>query len=106
MDIKTKKLQQDIFEINRRVCSGLWDIADVNNIPSGLSPRLILPRKRDGNVRISEQEARILYCGILNTLNYYYSIETPTEKVYRQTGNKPVSASSDLSLYRDPPCGS
>ena len=99
MDIKAVELVEDIFEINRRICSSLWDIADVNSISRGLSPRLILPQKRNGDIRISEQEARILYCGVLNNLNYYYSIETPTVEVYKQTGSKPVSASSDLSLY-------
>jgi hypothetical protein len=32
-------------------------------------------------------------------LNYFYSVETPTEKEYTQKGTKPLSASSDLSLY-------
>ena len=65
----------------------------------GLSPRLILPQKRSGEIRISEQESRVLYCGTLNTLNYFYSIETPTEELYQQKGKTPVSASSDLSIY-------
>jgi len=90
----------DIFEINRRICFNLWDMVDVRSEPRGLSPRLILPEKRNKAIRISEQESRILYCGLLNTLNYYYSIETPTEKTYMQLGTKPISASSDLSLYR------
>ena len=90
----------DIFEINRRICFNLWDMVDVHSEPRGLSPRLILPEKRNKATRISEQESRILYCGLLNTLNYYYSIETPTEKTYMQLGTKRMSASSDLSLYR------
>ena len=101
MGIKKVELIKDIFEINRRICSSLWDIANVNSISRGLSPRLIVPQKRNGDIRISEQEARVLCCGILNTLNYYYSIETPTVEVCQQTGSKPVSASSDLSLYRE-----
>jgi hypothetical protein len=90
----------DVFEINRRICFNLWDMVDVHSEPCGLTPRLILPEKRNKDVRISEQESRILYCGLLNTLNYYYSIETPTEQKYMQLGTKPISASSDLSLYR------
>lgn len=99
MNVKETGLTEDIFEINHRVCSSLWNIATVNSNPRGLSPRLIIPQKRSGDIRISEQEARILYCGILNTLNYYYSVETPTKEVYQQTGVKPISASSDISLY-------
>lgn len=100
MDTEQVKLVEDIFEINQRVCSTLWDIS-INGLSKGLSPRLILPQKRNGEIRVSEQEARIIYCSILNTLNYFYSIETPTTEIYQQTGSKPISASSDLSLYRE-----
>jgi len=93
------KLINDIAEINRRLAFNLWYLANVKSTPQGLSPRLVLPQKRSGEIRISEQESRVLYCGILNTLNYYYSIETPTEEVYQQTGQIAISASSDLSIY-------
>ncbi len=107
MDIKDGKkrgekiadVMNDIFEINHRLSFNLWYLTDVKSNPQGLSPRLILPKKRSGEIRISEQESRILYCGLLNTSNYYYSIETPTEEVYQQTGKTSQSASSDLSLY-------
>ena len=99
MSVQEIALTEDVFEINRQVCSSLWNIAHVNETARGLSPRLILPQKRSGDIRISEQEARILYCGILNPLNYYYSVETPTKEMYQQTGQTPISASSDMSLY-------
>jgi hypothetical protein len=93
-------LINDLVELNKRLSSNLWDIANVNTQPGGLSPRLILPKKRDDTIRISEQEARILYCNLLNQSSYYYTIETPTEQVYKQEGQNPLSARSDLSLYR------
>ena len=99
--MKLEEIIEDVFEINHRVGFNLWNIADIKHRPRGLSPRLVLPQRRSGAIRISEQEARILYCSTLNTVNYYYSIETPTEEVYQQTGLTPVSASSDLSLYID-----
>ncbi len=93
-------LIDDIREINRRVCYDLWSIVAVNQQATGLSPRLILPEKRDKSIRISEQESRILYCSVLNRLGYYYSIETPTSETYCfTTGGGGRSASSDLSLY-------
>ena len=93
-------LIDDIREINRRVCYDLWSIVTVNQQAAGLSPRLILPKKRDKSIRISEQESRILYCSVLNRLGYYYSIETPTNETYSfTTGSGGRSASSDLSLY-------
>ena len=92
-------LTDDLIEINRRLSFNLWYLTNVLEKPHGLSPRLILPKRRSGQIRISEQEARFLYCGLLNTLNYYYSVETPTEQVYQQTGQEWGSAASDLSLY-------
>jgi hypothetical protein len=89
----------DIIEVNRRLFYDLWNLSNVSGSPSGLSPRLILPKKRDEVIRISEQEARFLFCNLLNNLNYFYSAETPTEKLYRQKGQTPLSASSDLSIY-------
>ncbi|PKP58241.1 hypothetical protein CVT91_08920 [Candidatus Atribacteria bacterium HGW-Atribacteria-1] len=92
---------KDLIEVNRRLSRDLWNASCFNDKPSGLSPRLIFPVKRINNkIRISEQEAKILYCTILNEINYFYSIETPTNKAYQQTGNTPLSALSDLSIYR------
>lgn len=90
---------EDILEINRRLCFNLWSITDVTQKPKGLSPRLILPQKRDKEIRVSEQEARFLFCGLLNSLNYFYSVETPTTEEYQQTGQTALSARSDVSLY-------
>ncbi len=93
-------LFNDVMEINRRLFDNIWNLAGTSlNSIKGLSPRLIIPRKRDDSDRISEQEARFLYVSLLNTTNYFYSVETPTEKTYQQTGDKPISAASDLSLY-------
>ena len=91
---------EDLIEINRRLSHDLWNVSCFNKKLSGLSPRLIFPVNRiNGEIRISEQEARILYCNILNNLNYFYSIETPTIKTYQQKGSTPLSALSDLSIY-------
>ena len=100
MDIAESEVVRDILDINRRVCALLWDMGDVHRVPSDGGPHLIAPQMRNGAIRISEQEARILYCGVLPTLDYFYSIETPTVKTYQQQGKTRRSASSDLSLYR------
>lgn len=100
------KVIEDLKEINRRLSYDLWNVSFFGEETLGLSPRLIFPQKRKRNEddesikRISEQEARILYCNILNNLNYFYSIETPTKESYRQTGSTPLSALSDVSIYR------
>ncbi len=83
------KLIHDLLEINRRLSFELWHITTINERPSGLSPRMLLPTQVNGDVRIGEYEPMILYCGLLNGLNYYYLIENPSE----------MSATSDLNLY-------
>lgn len=83
------KLIHDLLEINRRLSFELWHITTIHERPSGLSPRMLLPTQIDGDVRVGEYEPMILYCGLLNGLNYYYLIENPSE----------TSASSDLNLY-------
>lgn len=99
------KVIEDLKEINRRLSYDLWNVCFSGEKPSGLSPRLIFPQKRKRNEndesikRISEQEARILYCNILNNLNYFYSIETPTQNPYKHNGISGTSALSDLSIY-------
>jgi hypothetical protein len=96
---RAMSLISDIFEINRRLSYDLWHLKSIKDKPHELSPRLIIPENRKSEERISEQEAKTIYCGILNKLNYYYSIETPTEETYMQKGKTPQSASTDLSLY-------
>ena len=83
------RLIHDLLEINRRLSFELWHITPINEKVSGLSPRMLLPAQVSGNVRIGEYEPMILYCGLLNGLNYYYLIENPSE----------MTATSDLNLY-------
>jgi len=96
---------EDLIEINIRTLHDLWNVSCSNEKPSGLSPRLIFPKKRIQNKknedvkRISEQEARIVYCNVLNNLNYFYSVETPTNETYNFSGKSLLSALSDLSIY-------
>lgn len=90
----------DLIEMNRRVSYALWNAISPNKIPTGLSPRLIFPELRGGNIRISEQEARLLFCTMLQDTSYYYSVEAPTTETYVQSGTTPLSARSDVALYR------
>jgi hypothetical protein len=63
---------------------------------------LRIPLKRDETKRISEQEMRFVLTSMLERYHYpeiQYSVETPTEETYKFSGNKELSASSDMSLY-------
>ena len=92
-------LIDDLIEVNKRVCQDLWHVAVYPQIPSILSPHIIFPKYRHNEIRYSEQESRVLYCRQLDHTSYYYSIETPTEEQYCQSGKADISARSDLSLY-------
>jgi hypothetical protein len=90
----------DLIELNRRVVFSLWNVASSVGTPKALSPRLIFPELRSGDIRISEQEARLLWCTMLQDTSYYYAIEAPTTETYIQSGTRPVSARTDLALYK------
>jgi len=62
-------------------------------------PSLILPAKRDGSRRVSEQESKILLCQIADEQGIPYSIETPTSDTYQQSGTYAMSARIDVTLY-------
>jgi hypothetical protein len=90
----------DLIEMNRRVSYALWNVASPNGTPNGLSPRLIFPVLGSGKIRISEQEARLLWCTMLQDTSYYYSVEAPTTQKYIQKGKTPINARTDIALYR------
>jgi hypothetical protein len=97
------KLIDDLLDINNKLCSKLWSIPNVSQAAQVVSPpSLVRPHTRDGYSRISEQEARFLYCELLQAGNfrYFYSVETPTKNLYKFSGEGERSASSDVSLYQ------
>lgn len=63
------------------------------------APLLILPAKRDGSRRVSEQESKILITQWLQAHGHPYSIETPTAEAYRQSGQAEMSARLDITVY-------
>ena len=64
------------------------------------APSLILPTKRDGTIRVSEQESKILLSHWLERERVPHSIETPTVESYQQKGQSPLSARIDVTVYR------
>ena len=92
-------MMDELIRFNKETCNVLWSLPDVDSEPTLDYPRLIIPSKRDKNKRISEQEARFVFCSILNNSDFFYSIETPTEKKYKISGEGMRSASTDLTIY-------
>lgn len=60
---------------------------------------LIFPSNRDGSVRISEQEAKLLFVRHLtDDRRYCFSVETPTGETYQQKGKTRISGRVDLTI--------
>lgn len=73
--------------------------------------RLIFPRYRSGNIRVSEQEARFAFANeVENQKEFFYAIEVPTTnrysgfstkpKIHESNSNEGRSGSIDLSVYK------
>ncbi len=63
------------------------------------APKLIFADSRSGARRVSEQEARVLMCVLLEQAGWHYSVETPTAETYRQSGAYALSARADLTVH-------
>lgn len=107
---------EDIVQVCKNTSQALMNLSNVNNKlerNSHYKSRLLFPqyegKSQKGKTRISEQEARILFCYELEKLQneIFYSIETPTKNKYKFGKstkdiiyNKGRSAILDLSLYK------
>ena len=80
--------------------------------PNVAGSRLIFPKKRNGEVRVSEQELRFVFqeqfYAYINDLekngqqwDVCYSVETPTLNEYSLSGNGERSANIDLAIYAE-----
>jgi hypothetical protein len=64
-----------------------------------MKSNILFPHTRSQADRVSEQEARCIFLTQIAKANLLYSIETPTEKTYKFTGEGKISASTDLTVY-------
>ncbi len=84
-----------IDELARPLSQRLW--LTYRDEPT--APRLIFADKRSGIRRVSEQEARVLACQLLENEGRNYSVETPTAETYQQSGTYALSARADLTVH-------
>jgi len=94
----------DLKELCQSSDTKLWESYSMSigrPIQEPTSCTLLFPKyyKNNEDIRISEQEARFVFSEVLCNKGIYYSIEAPTEKDYQLTGEKPLSASTDLTIY-------
>jgi hypothetical protein len=60
---------------------------------------LIYPKKRSNDIRISEQELKILFCSELLNKKIIFSVETPTVETYSFTGSTNESGNIDVCVF-------
>src|SRR5690349_1901655 len=90
-------IEQYLEVLMSRVCTDLGAMCPSERQSSEYG--LIFPCKRDGTIRISEQEAKLLFVQHLTVdQKYYFCVETPTAETYQQKGKTPISARVDLTL--------
>lgn len=86
-----------VYDDTFKILSNLYkreSIEDPNKKPpKETRTKLIIPKKRDGKIRLGEQELRFVFVEQLNQHddfknNFYYSIETPTKLKYKFTSKK------------------
>ena len=95
-------IHPDITSACKRTDSGLWEAFSRS---TGVQPRaagwgrLVFPEYRGGSLRVSEQEARLVFVEALSQGSLMYAVEAPTSKLYQFTGKTPLSAQTDLAVY-------
>ncbi len=96
--IEKKRHDFDVRAMAKSVAESLWAIYHCR----ADAPLLILPKKRNRAIRVSEQESKILLSHWLEREGVPYSVETPTVDTYQQKGQSPLSARIDVTVYRQP----
>jgi hypothetical protein len=89
------KIGDDLLELNKRAAETLWTVACSRRPPREPSPRMIFPDFSSKQERVSEQEARHIYCALVEGR----ALEAPTQNPYQFTGSKALRARTDLALY-------
>lgn len=95
-------LSQTITKVSMKADRIMWSAYDRSEGNHFQSRRgyLEFSRKRDGTLRVSEQEARFAFVESLCQENLSYSIEVPTTKIYNFSGEsgEKLSAQTDLQV--------
>ncbi|MGO9268501.1 MAG: hypothetical protein ACLQBA_27045 [Candidatus Binataceae bacterium] len=104
-------IRDEVCDLMMQLSRSLWSLQQplLAKHEAGMSlARLIAPRRQvlsNGyQRRISEQEARIVLCHMLDQKESsfsYYSVETPTNGKYQFKGKTELSARTDMTLYSD-----
>lgn len=95
----------DLQAISRQVALDLCRLRSESNLPvAGVGPRLVFPAYRvtagaPPRRRVSEAEARILFCLALSAHGLPFAVEVPTAEQYKFSGSTLMSARTDVVVY-------
>jgi hypothetical protein len=86
-----------IVNLIKETCEDLINL----HLKNPTHTKILFPRYRKGEARISEQEARFCFAAAVERrAEYRYSVETPTLETYSFTdGGGKISAQTDLTLW-------
>jgi hypothetical protein len=87
----------------REVAKKLINLNNVFNISKSSQESLLFPKyrsKRKGEIRISEQESKILFSNHFLKNKTFFSIEVPTMSSHSFSGKTKISARFDLATYK------
>jgi len=94
----------DQFAI-RKVCRQtdrrLWNAyhwREIDSRPAKPFSRLVFPSYANGNIRVSEQEARFAFVESVLESDFFYSVETPTDEQYRFSSKGFRAAQTDFTV--------
>lgn len=60
--------------------------------------RLVFPTRTNGEIRVSEQEARFAFVESVLGSDFFYSVETPTDEQYQFDGEGSRAAQTDFTI--------
>ncbi len=87
----------------REVAKKLISLNNVFDIKTSLNDSLLFPKYRSkskDNIRISEQESKILFANHFLINKIFFSIEVPTMSSHSFSGKTEISARFDLATYK------
>ena len=92
------EFERIIEDTDRILWASFLAPAGASQATSGIQIRF--PRKRNGEIRVSEQEARFALTGQLARSQLLYSVETPTSLPSSRTGDSGTSGLVDVTVYK------
>ncbi|MDD9810156.1 MAG: hypothetical protein OXU71_00345 [Gammaproteobacteria bacterium] len=90
-----------IREICRKTDRRLWNaygIHEGKSRPEEPFSRLLFPTDANGDIRVSEQEARFAFLESVLESGFFYSVETPTNEQYQFKGEYARAAQTDFTI--------